>query len=399
MSVEEFDRKIRDAADHHHPAYHDDAWERMALILDRHMPVKEERRRRFIAFFLLLLLGTGTLVGLLISRLQSRGPGRPVAMQKVTYSSAGTVLRNAAPGDTAHLSSTLPGAVQQTVSPVILQFHHLEAGASGPQHVTDRLAADESEQLQQDYFLSPAEPLATNGDGGDLLQLTQLRAASPHPAVPRALLNDSTADRVSKRLAARGKMKDGWIMSLSAGPDLSAVGERFGSVRLAKGMGLGYSRGRWLVRAGVYAARKLYSARPEDYHFSTTPPSSLARIDANCQVLEVPVTIAWRVAAVGRGNLSVVAGASSYFMKKEKYGFLYKYPGGASYTRNYEVNGEHNHFLSAAILAADYARPVGGRLLLSAQPYVEMPLKGVGEGRIRLKSAGILFSIGMNLGK
>ena len=60
MQFEEFDKKIRDAAEHHHPAYDEKAWDKMKILLDKHLPVKRDDRRRFILFLLLLLiLGSG----------------------------------------------------------------------------------------------------------------------------------------------------------------------------------------------------------------------------------------------------------------------------------------------------------------------------------------------------
>ena len=43
MQFEEFDNKIREAADHHHPAYHEDAWEKMEKLLKKHMPEEKEK--------------------------------------------------------------------------------------------------------------------------------------------------------------------------------------------------------------------------------------------------------------------------------------------------------------------------------------------------------------------
>ena len=38
MQFEKFDKKIREAADHHHPAYDDNAWDKMEKLLNKHMP-------------------------------------------------------------------------------------------------------------------------------------------------------------------------------------------------------------------------------------------------------------------------------------------------------------------------------------------------------------------------
>ena len=61
MQSEDLDKKIKDAADHHYPAYNERAWSKMKDLLDAHMPVEKKDRRRGIIFFLsmFLLLGGG----------------------------------------------------------------------------------------------------------------------------------------------------------------------------------------------------------------------------------------------------------------------------------------------------------------------------------------------------
>ncbi len=59
MQFEDFDKRIKEAADHHHPAYDEQAWAKMEKLLNKHMPVKKDRRRGVIFFLLFLGLLTG----------------------------------------------------------------------------------------------------------------------------------------------------------------------------------------------------------------------------------------------------------------------------------------------------------------------------------------------------
>src|SRR5215813_13603780 len=62
MQFENFDNKIWQAAEQHHPSYDEKAWSRMAKLLDKNLPQKDDRRRRIIFIFLLfLLVGAGIL--------------------------------------------------------------------------------------------------------------------------------------------------------------------------------------------------------------------------------------------------------------------------------------------------------------------------------------------------
>ena len=60
MQFEDFDKKIIEAADNHHPAYDEQAWAKMEKLLNKYLPQKTADRRRFIFFLLFsLLLGGG----------------------------------------------------------------------------------------------------------------------------------------------------------------------------------------------------------------------------------------------------------------------------------------------------------------------------------------------------
>ncbi len=59
MQSENFDKRIVEAAENHHPSYDENAWAKMKSLLDEHMPVKEKRRRRFLIFFLFFIVAAG----------------------------------------------------------------------------------------------------------------------------------------------------------------------------------------------------------------------------------------------------------------------------------------------------------------------------------------------------
>ena len=52
MPFEEFDIKLKQAAEQHHPNYDEKAWTKMERLLNRELPQNEDRRRGFIFFLL-----------------------------------------------------------------------------------------------------------------------------------------------------------------------------------------------------------------------------------------------------------------------------------------------------------------------------------------------------------
>ena len=60
MQSENFDKKIRDSLSQRPPGNDNPAWDKMEVLLDKHMPQeKRDRRRIFLILFLFLLTGGG----------------------------------------------------------------------------------------------------------------------------------------------------------------------------------------------------------------------------------------------------------------------------------------------------------------------------------------------------
>src|SRR5689334_1836775 len=59
MLFDNFDKKIKEAAEQHHPAYDENAWRKMENLLDQHLPQENSRRRFFLLAFAVLLIGGG----------------------------------------------------------------------------------------------------------------------------------------------------------------------------------------------------------------------------------------------------------------------------------------------------------------------------------------------------
>ena len=84
--------------------------------------------------------------------------------------------------------------------------------------------------------------------------------------------------------------------------------------------------------------------------------------------------------------------AFSFFIRKdEKYDYQYKTAYGP-YTHKTEIKDKNKHYFAVLTLSGGYQYQLNKRISLQAEPYVKLPLAGVGEGKIKLNSAGILFT-------
>jgi len=59
MLFDNFDKKIKEAAEQHHPAYDENAWRKMESLLNEHLPQQKDRRRFLLLTLTVLLLGGG----------------------------------------------------------------------------------------------------------------------------------------------------------------------------------------------------------------------------------------------------------------------------------------------------------------------------------------------------
>ena len=56
MRFEDFDNKIIEAAEQHHPPYDEKAWRKMEKLLNQNLPIEKDDRRRILFFLLLLFI-------------------------------------------------------------------------------------------------------------------------------------------------------------------------------------------------------------------------------------------------------------------------------------------------------------------------------------------------------
>ena len=190
-----------------------------------------------------------------------------------------------------------------------------------------------------------------------------------------------------------------FYVGVVAAPDVSTV--KFADVRpphLSVGLTLEYRLGqRWRVATGVQRAAKEYIARRQDYDWGY-PSRAYTRdftwVNGSCTILDVPLNLRYDAVVASRYRVFGTAGLSSFFMQRERY--TYDYYDNVSNTpavweRSF-VNA-NQHFFSVLNLSAGYEYGLGTHWRLQAEPYVKVPLAGVGAGKVKLLSAGFNFGV------
>jgi hypothetical protein len=219
---------------------------------------------------------------------------------------------------------------------------------------------------------------------------------------PEAESKPDTAEKKSKRSAKEENKKNqknnGFYILATTGLDLNStklLSFNNSTVTPFYGAGFGYQFNRRLgVQTGFYASAKKYIAGPYDYNVKAGSYLSMVKIisvDANCMVYEVPVTIQYNWLIKPKANYYASLGISSYIMKKEKYNYTYE-RNNTQYSYPYDYT-KNTHLLASLELSLGIEKQIGRKLYIQATPVVNLPLQGVGEGRVKIFTTGLHVSL------
>lgn len=502
MSSEKFDKKIQDAAEHHHPVYDEQAWEKMKKLLDKHLPEEKSDRRRFLwLWFLLLSLAVGgayigitkpwkgvssTAVASQDNGQKAIGNGQKAIdnngqqatndRQQATVNSQASSTNNEqlATGNGKDLNERdqaasndkqstinndqLKASDKNTVDkdqPVTIDQKQSankqkttnykpttnytrtnnsktsvvvnssskkqkinivsnKAGKGKKKNTSNALADNnkEEEMVDKEIIIDNKEekPAAkqnnNNPSPNKQEEIVVVEEKKDAVVVVDKKENITPAkeekkDEVKTPIPSpkkKNNFKNAFAFTISTGPDVSAVSfDRIGKTRLVIGAGISYQLNkRWNLRTGFYAVQKVYDAKPDQY----TPPDPnwyyyqyVQDIHASCRVFEIPLIASYTFSQRPKHSWFASAGVSSYIMKSESYDYFLKYPSGNTDTKNYTVYDKNEHFLSSLRLSMGYQKQFSNRISFSAEPYINTPLTGIGLGKIKLSSAGVLFTL------
>ena len=449
MQFDEFDKKVKEAADHHHPAYDEQAWTKMEKLLKKHLPQKEDDRRRFL-FFLLLFLGLGG-AGVIITKpwkgskvitatentIQEKSlvmpPSAPQQNKEKTgkdnavdlnkdkvdnnkpepdisstnqpykFEKANNTTKIKTSTDISLLEPKLEGkrpvgennkkeevAVRKNVSPDLKEPEDVTSKITNPVKNTNPLndvAIDAKKQSDETLKKEPLPDIINKQASNEPVNIAEVKKD-----------NQPTEQTKAKKIKQKSSKANSFFISLSTGPDVSFVTNgKLGTTKLLAGAGVGYTfRNRFTIRSGFYSGRKVYTALPGDYN----PPANfyiyypyLEKVDADCRIYEIPINLSYNFINSAKQSWFATVGSSSYLMKRETYNYTYKsYPWSPVSYRKRSYENVNKHYFSALALSGGYQRNISKHISFTVEPYIKLPLSGVGYGKVKLNSGGVLFS-------
>lgn len=191
--------------------------------------------------------------------------------------------------------------------------------------------------------------------------------------------------------------KSRWAFSLALSADLSATGlEGFTDPGTMVGFGVEYYfANNWSIQTGATYAVKKYTALGEEYQapdWISARPNDLLSASAICRVIDIPFNIRKYFQNKKGNTFFVSTGVSTYLMLREDYNYEYteERPGWLPF---WSYRNRNNHFFGILNLSVGYEKPLGKNLALSIEPFMKLPLTGIGEGRVRFLSFGTNIAI------
>ena len=109
-------------------------------------------------------------------------------------------------------------------------------------------------------------------------------------------------------------------------------------------------------------------------------------------MFEIPVNLRFNFLRGEKSNWYALSGVSSYLMQKEEYDYEYERYNVRYKSKKYYKNASKD-WLSVMNISIGYEHALGRLGRLRLEPYLKLPLQGVGIGSLPLSSTGIYVGI------
>ncbi|MEP7106732.1 MAG: hypothetical protein ABI760_02095 [Ferruginibacter sp.] len=422
-SDNELDKLFKEAGDNYQATGANPDWKEMEALLDKHMPVsKDPWRRRFFLFILLFLLLGGTYIYFYDSTGKSSKTGKE---QHALNIPSGTIVSPPAHpngngttvnGSQQEQKSLLRDKEQQPdekdlVSKRNIRKKNKTAGKTKISIYTAEVGENNQSPGPGDMTSSTNKKERANTTGDlttETTPQTEIKDKGVNNKIPEKTVpqEDTIAENktpvVTEKTAAGKKNKNSQKrknpleFSLVYAPELTTI--RFSNTDKPGsnyGLLVGYHISKNLtLQTGLIKSRKNYIADGNDFtlSFQLPPNHKLDRVDGYCMMYEIPLNIKSQFSNWKKLNWFYTAGISSYFMKSEFYKYFYITNYG-DYTKSFRYDSQQNYWLSVATIGLGLEKTISNGLTVAAAPFIKIPFRGMGAGKLKLTGMGINFSL------
>lgn len=263
--------------------------------------------------------------------------------------------------------------------------------------------------MQHDHALmAGAEPAGNNGTISNLLanRALSLDIQSSPLAIPDFKTNierqpfQALTTKSNKKITKQSfGYRSQWAITALASSDVNGTNSFQGKVGSNYGLLLSFGVTKKLtITSGVVYSSKPYSTSFANYRTAYNFRQDPTDVTADCKMLDIPINIGYQVYGNIRNKLSVGTGLSSYLMLHEKYRFNYADGNyGGAWPQTYTVPNSKGYLLSIININATYEHKINSKFGVSVQPYMKVPISGVGYSDIKLQSTGVAVGVTYNI--
>ncbi|AKD04148.1 outer membrane beta-barrel protein [Pontibacter korlensis] len=405
MSDEELDDLFRKSAERYEPPFDEEAWEAMEQRLDSRRTIWA-RMKRFIPLLLLaLLVSVGAWWQL------ANEPAAPSEkIRTAEEDTAGQDTRSwgqKSESKVAALPELSPEPVQPPSSNKgTVNVAPVKAVSSKTPEVIAKRGVPVKPLVSVATEVKQRVPSMATNVGDTAGAGARLKAHLPD-SVSQVALQKAAQPEAPDSSSQKPKVKEqaflkNITLSLVLAPDFTTVRFREPD-QISLNAGLLVSvplSSRFSLVTGVIGANKVYYTEAKEYEPYPgywTGKSLPDEIEATCQVLDIPLNLQYLVWKHGKNKVYVQAGVSSYLMLHEKYTYTYEHAGQDTYSKSWEISNRNRHWFGMQNLSVGYTRRLSPAFVVGAEPFVKIPLSSIGEGQVKLTSAGIFFTAGYTL--
>lgn len=168
------------------------------------------------------------------------------------------------------------------------------------------------------------------------------------------------------------------------------------------GLSLSYNLSpRWSVSSGFIFTRKNYGADGEDYH----PPKhywtnyvDLKGLEGYCEMWDIPLNVRYNLTTKNKLQWFASTGLSTYIMQKQYYKYYYR-ANNLPDIKDWQNTSQENYLFSVLNLSAGFQKKLNRTTSLQVEPFMKLPLHGIGFGKMDIATYGMLFSVKFAPGK
>lgn len=197
----------------------------------------------------------------------------------------------------------------------------------------------------------------------------------------------------SSPLSNPRKPRRNFYIGLASGPEFNQIKDQgFEKTGFDAGVIAGYQFTKKLsFESGIFFSRKYYFTEGKYFNMDM-PGIKLLSLQGSCTVLEIPLKLKYGILNQNKSILFSSAGLSSYIMLKEKNNYLMQV-NSTQQTMQASYDERCRYFAATIDVSIGYQHTLGTRTNLRIEPYLQLPLKGIGVGTVPVKSAGVHIGV------